>query len=413
MTPLVSPYIKSGMVFGTETERRLLDALGSPDDRLKIVHIAGTNGKGSTAIFLSSILKEAGKSVGTFMTPFVYRYEDMFQINCTPADEDTLTAVMQEVLSCMESNGIYATQFEVETATAILLFKEQGCKYAVLECGMGGKDDATNAVHKKRLALITDISYEHTEYLGKTLPEITAAKAGIIKDCPWILEYSQFEEVYEYFGLDPWDMDMNCPVKYYDIKDAVGLDGVRFKCGNTWYLIHAHGEEQAYNALLAMQAARELCIGLDVIKAGLEKACIPGRIDEFHLGRKLYVLDGAHNPSSFYTLEKYLRDTRGSLRIIYGCLRDKNATDCLDYLSGFKKAKVSVVSPPSPRAMDEDRIYEICSRYFKDVTRYKTVTEALDASTETTTVVCGSFTFLPEALKWLDRKWTEKKSSKQ
>ncbi|MCD8287077.1 MAG: hypothetical protein LUD50_07635 [Clostridia bacterium] len=410
MTPLESPCITPGMVFGTETERRLLDALGSPDDKLKIIHIAGTNGKGSTAIFLSSILKEAGKPVGTFMSPFVYRYEDMFCLDCRPVDEETLTAVMREVLDCMERNDIHATQFEVETATAILLFREKKCRYAVLECGMGGRDDATNAVNKKRLALITSISYEHTEYLGKTLREIAAAKAGIIKDCPWILESNQFEEVYSYFDTSPWGMDMYSPVSYYSIVD--GPDGVRFKYNGKWYHVSVHGEEQAFNAGLAIQAARELGVHLDAIKAGLEKAYIPGRIDDFHLGRKTYILDGAHNPSSFYTLEKYLRSSRGSLRIIYGCLKDKNVTDCVDFLSDLK-AKVSVVSPPSPRAMDEDKIYEVCSSCFKDVTRCKTVTEALDASTETTTVVCGSFTFLPEAHEWIDRKWTEKKSSKQ
>ncbi len=406
MTPLSSPYITPGMVFGTETERRLLDALGSPDDKLKIIHIAGTNGKGSTAVFLSSILKEAGKSVGTFMSPMVYVYEDMFQLNCTPADEETLTAVMQEVLSCMEKNEIHATQFEVETATAILLFKEQKCEYAVLECGMGGRDDATNAVHKKKLAIITPISLEHTKFLGKTLEEIADAKAGIITDCPAIVSANQTDEVLEYFY--PLWLEGNIlikdPVDVPDIHDEE--DGLKFKYNYTWYKTHTHGWTQTDNAVLAIQAARKLGVHGEAIAKGLENAYIPGRMEVIRRGNREFVLDGAHNPGAFLPLGIYLSHKQ-DIRIIYGCLRDKDADECMKKLSCLlrgQSAKISAVQPPSPRAMDEDRIYDVCSRYFKDVTRFKTVTEALDASTEKTTVVCGTFTFLPEALKWTERR---------
>ncbi|MCD8293887.1 MAG: hypothetical protein LUE27_01380 [Clostridia bacterium] len=402
MTPLQSPYITPGMVFGTETERRLLDALGSPDDSLKIVHIAGTNGKGSTAIFLSSILHEAGKLVGTFTSPQIYVYEDMFQLDCRPADEDTLKAVMQEVISCMEQHDIHATQFEVETAAAILLFKEQGCEYAVLECGMGGTDDATNAVHKKKLAIITSISLEHTKFLGKTITEICDAKAGIIKDCPAIISADQTEEALEYF-YPLWqegNILMHNPVKIKNILDEE--DGLKFKYNYTWYKTHAHGWTQAGNASLAVQAARKLGVHGEAIAKGLENAYIPGRIEVIRKGRREIILDGAHNPDAFDTLYIYLLG-KEDIRIIYGCLSDKDADGCMEALSKLP-AKISVVQPPSPRAMKEGKIYGICSKYFNDVTVYKTVTEALEASTEKTTAVCGTFTYLAEALKWTERR---------
>ncbi len=406
MTPVSSPYIKEGMVFGTKTERRLLDALGSPDDKLKIVHIAGTNGKGSTAEFISSIIAAAGKSVGTFTSPQVYEYGDMFKLDCKPAGEGKISAAMRRVLGVMEARGIYATQFEVETATAILLFAEQGCEYAVLECGMGGKDDATNAVRRKSVAVITSISLEHTEYLGKTIEDICAAKAGIIKNCPAVISVDQTEDGLSYF-VHNWYGKTNVVMRNSLNGDNIleEEDGMRFKAYGVWYKLHAHGRSQAGNANIAMQAARLLGIRGEPIKKGLENARLPGRVEVFRLGDREIVLDGAHNPDAFGPLCDYLEDKR-HVRIIYGCLKDKDASGCMEMLDDLERAaiKVSVVQPPSGRAMDAGLIRSICKEYFKDVTCFSTVAEALDASTEKTTVVCGTFTYLAEAREWIEKR---------
>ncbi len=406
MTPIFSPYIKEGMDFGTGTERRLLNALGSPDDKLKIVHIAGTNGKGSTAELLSSIIAAAGKTVGTFTSPQVYAYEDMFKLDCRPADEEAITAAMRKVLDAMESRGIRATQFEVETATAILLFAEQGCEYAVLECGMGGRDDATNAVHKKKVAIITSISLEHTEYLGETIEDICKAKEGIIKDCPAVISVDQTEDGLSYF-VHNWYGKTNVVMRNSLNGDNIleEEDGMRFKAYGVWYKLHAHGRSQAGNANIAMQAARLLGIRGEPIKKGLENARLPGRVEVFPLGDREIVLDGAHNPDAFDPLCDYLENKR-DVRIIYGCLKDKDADGCMDMLEslGNPKMKISVVQPPSPRAMGAGRIFNACRCHFRDISVCRTVTEALDASTEKTTVVCGTFTYLAEAREWIEKR---------
>ncbi len=446
--PVSSSYITSGMKFGTETERRLLDALGSPDRQYKIVHIAGTNGKGSCAEYLSSILTCAGEQVGTFTSPQIYMYEDMFKLGCRPVSSVQLEDTMRAVLDVMKREGIRATQFELETATALKLFADCGCTYVVLECGMGGRDDATNAVSHKELAIITSVSLEHTEYLGNTIEEICAAKGGIVKDCPVLISPWQTLEAKDYFKkVFPCLKSFHRPLSIADKED-----GMSFEFGSWVYTIHAHGIVQAFNAALAIKAAEML--GMDAhrqedhmaIKKGLEKAVIPGRIQVItrDRGNRNIILDGAHNPGACKTLVAYLAelppDKLRSLRIIYGCLKDKDADACVKILHNGclavsqpdmywrnimgdvwpsdsnevkdigsvkvtdENIKVSVVQPDSPRAMDGDKIYGICRRYFSNVERFGSVSEALDASAEKTTVVCGTFTYLAEALKWAERR---------
>ena len=175
-------YGKRGIKLGTERTRAVLDGLGSPDKNLKIVHIAGSNGKGSVAEFITQILLAAGKRVGTFTSPAVYCYEDMFRVDGVPIPRRKLDGYLKEA---SEYGGrVEATEFETETAAAVYAFYKEGCEYAVIECGMGGTYDATNAVGGKEVAVITSVSLEHTQYLGDTLEEICVNKAGIIKDCP-------------------------------------------------------------------------------------------------------------------------------------------------------------------------------------------------------------------------------------
>ena len=176
---------KYGYVLGLDTERELLRRLGNPQDDLKFVHIAGTNGKGSTLAYISTILKEAGYKVGRYISPTIFDYRERIQVNEEYISEEAVARLADSVEAAgqaMLAEGLHhPTAFEVETAMAFLYFKEKQCDLVVLECGMGGMTDATNVVKTTVISVFAEIGMDHMGFLGNTVEEIAAVKAGIIK----------------------------------------------------------------------------------------------------------------------------------------------------------------------------------------------------------------------------------------
>ena len=360
-------------MYSTKPTREILDKLGCPDLKLKIIHIAGTNGKGSTAEFFTQILIAAGKKVGTFTSPAVYDFNSQFKVNGKPLEN------IQKYFNKAYADG--ASEFEIQTAGTILAFAEEGCEWAVIECGMGGLTDATNAILKKELAVITSVSLEHTEYLGKTIEEICRQKAGIIKDCPVIVNSKQTEEARRYF------------------KSIGATFADKELCG---YELGIHGSLQPYNAATAIAGARLLGIDEGAIRVGLKNAKPEGRLQVFNAGATRYVLDGAHNPAAFEQLYDMLKGTE-NLTIIFGCLSDKDIDGNLKGISSLTQ-KIIAVPCPSPRARELGETVSACRKYFKDVQSAQSVTEALETAHAKTVAVCGSFTLLEEAKRWIEKR---------
>lgn len=386
------------MEFGTERTREMLARLGFPEKSYKIIHIAGTNGKGSVAEYMTEILISAGKRTGTFTSPEVTDFNGQFRVNGKPISFER----MEECFAAAKhaGEGLSPTGFELQTAGALLAFKEEGCEYAVIECGLGGLNDATNAVSSKSLALITSVSLEHTSFLGNTVAEICAQKAGIIRGCPAVVGSLQCDEGRNYFGK----LGVSFADKPLKIIDE-GLDGTRFSYGGEKYFLKIHGGVQPYNAALAAEGARRLGIAENAIKEGLSRAALTGRLQTLKRRGKLYVVDGAHNPASFVPLAEFLKKfTDGQdAALIFGCLSDKDIGGCLQKLEGLVSA-VFAVKPSSPRAMDIEKISSACARRFKKVEERGSVAEALAGAAEYgTAVVCGSFTLVKEALEWIEK----------
>ena len=378
------------MRFGTAVTREILDRLGSPDKKLEIIHIAGTNGKGSTAEFFTSVLVSAGLKTGTFTSPAVYRYGDQFRI-----DGKELDAVVREKYFSQAveiSKDLNPTPFEVQTAGIIYAFACENCRYAVIECGMGGLTDATNAISRKRLAVITSVFLEHTAYLGGTIKEICAQKAGIIRDCPVIVNAYQCEEARGYFG-------------------SVGVtfaDGVICKDGGFIYkgkafTLSAPGELQPYNAATAIEGARLLGIDERHIYDGIKNARPCGRVECMRCGDTDYILDGAHNPAAFVQLRRMLESTAGKKIIIYGCLSDKDSDGNLKMLAGTADGIIAVECK-SPRAPALKDIEKVCKKYFTETQTAGGVCDALCMADARTVAVCGSFTLLKEAKEWIEKR---------
>lgn len=382
--------LKGGkMCFGLERVRALLDRIGSPDDKLKIIHIAGTNGKGSIAEYLTEILVQAGKKTGTFTSPAVMDEAEQFKVDAMPIEKEKLSRYLGRALEL----GGECTAFEIMTAGALLAFKEENCEYAVLECGLGGLNDATNAVNNKILAIISSIGLEHTAVLGDTIEEICAQKAGIVKNCPLIVNALQPPSAHDFFRrrravfAGPISIISDEPLRFT-------YDGDEYETGMLGYA-------QPYNAATAIEAAKFLKIDQSAIQSGISKANLYGRLQVFHKGKNTYIVDGAHNPQSFVPLADMLdRYDKSQVQIIFGCLSDKDIDGNLALISE-KAAAVTAVEPKSPRAMSIDKIVEACKRHFVRVARADSVVGALQNSYGTV-VVCGSFTLVKEAINWIE-----------
>ncbi len=390
-----------GMVFGTERCRTILDRLNSPDTKLEIIHISGTNGKGSVAEYMTRILIAAGKRTGTFTSPAVISYNEQFRVDGKPLGDEKLGGYLKEAAAAAEGTG--ATSFEIETAAALYAFYKEGCVCAVVECGLGGTYDATNAILNKKLALISTVALEHTAYLGKDIKSICEHKYGIVKNCECVVSALQTDEAKEFFkskGLTFAD-------KKIEILNS-GIEGTTFLYGGEKFSLSCVGDyAQPYNAALAIEGAKRLKISENAIYSGVNSAKPRGRIEVRRARNLTVVLDGAHNPDSFKPLAAFLKS--GALDsdrvIIFGCLADKDIKGDLALLKGLAKYIIAVECV-SDRALDLDKIYAACTQYFKKAVKADSVGTALAmaAKTAKAAVVCGSFTLLKEADKWIERE---------
>ncbi|MCD8201290.1 MAG: hypothetical protein LUD47_04395 [Clostridia bacterium] len=383
--------------FGTEAERILLDALGSPDEGLKIIHIAGTNGKGSVCAYLTAALTAAGMSCGTYTSPAVFGRCEQYLMCGVPCAERLLKRILSEVYGVAETLDPRPSAFEIETAAAFLLFYRENMEWAVVECGLGGLLDATNAATRKEFALITSIGLEHTEILGGTIPEICAHKAGIIRNCPAIISCDQPKEALEYFS------------GYTSVFSGDGLEflsrdggGQRFSYDGEEYSVRMPGREQCFDACLAVDCLRAMHVPMYAIKEGLSVAKIPGRCDIRRAGEKTYILDGAHNVPAFGPLKELLKTEFGGHRtsMIFGCLSDKDLDGVTKEICGLAEEYIAV-RPQSDRAQSLDTIAEALRKNCGQALEAGSVSEALAEARGEVVVVCGTFTILKEAEEWI------------
>ncbi len=339
-----------GSRYGLTRTREMLDALGSPDEKLKIIHVAGTNGKGSICAYITNILLASGKSVGTFTSPKVYTYEEQFLVNGKP--DLTLTEkYLGKVIALSDKMQDKPTAFETETCAALLMFCGEGCEYAVIECGLGGLTDSTNAINKKRVAVISSVSLEHTALLGNTVTEIAKQKAGIIKNCPAVINPLQSPEVLRYFR-DIGGVIADMPEFLED-----GINGCKFILAGEEYLLEMHGIQQAYNAATAVKVCEGLGIDKAAIKAGLKNTMLFGRVEVIN-SSKTYILDG----------------------------------------------DIMVVTPESYRAKPSEEVYLQSKKYFAHTYLKQRVLSALESAAGDVVIVCGSFTLLKEAKQWIGKR---------
>ena len=386
----ISEIERVGMDFGLERERELLDLLGSPDEGLNIVHVAGTNGKGSVTAYMTAVLVSACIKVGTFNSPSVFDYNERFLLNGAPLTGGLVAKYFTMVRDAIEKeqarrdeqglSPFTPTAFEIETAMALLCFKEEGCQVVILETGLGGRLDATNAVKNKLTSIITPIDYDHCNYLGNTLEDIAKEKADIILKnaitCP------QSDEVRDVIKAKVKEKNGILTITGEAILLGEDIEGQAFEYKGEIYSIGLLGEHQIVNATLAIEGILALIDkGFDIthqhIKYGLAMAEWKARFEIIgeHNNRfnlifprgKLLVLDGAHNPQGAEALAKCLQKYFGGMgiHIVMGVLKDKDYKKMISILGPLAR-KISTVTPSSPRAITaEELAEEVTAQGFK------------------------------------------------
>lgn len=350
---------------GLSRSYELLGLLGNPQEKLRFVHIAGTNGKGSTAAMLASVLQSAGYRTGLYTSPHLLRFHERMRVDGREIDDASLIALTNTVRAAAEGMSEMPTGFEIMTAIAFLYFVQEQCDIVALEVGLGGRMDSTNVIPAPEVCVVTNIGLEHTAILGDTLEKIATEKCGIIKHGANAVLFGQSEGV-ENVAREKCaqeDVPLTITAQSELSRISSSLDGqvFRYRAHGPFHL-RLLGEYQLLNALTVIDvcfALRER--GWDkltdaAIDQGLSTAQWPGRLELLRRSPD-FIVDGAHNPQCADALMDSLSSLYGDKKLIFltGVLRDKDWQQMLRRALPLAKAFV-VITPPSARALDENEL---------------------------------------------------------
>jgi len=409
---------QKGIVLGLDTMRHLMAKLNNPQDKVKFIQVAGTNGKGSTAAYLTSILSEAGIKVGRYTSPAVFSStEQYFACGSCISESEYAKGVTAVAEAAASLDGETPTAFEQETALAFWYFAKKGCELAILEAGLGGDMDATNIVTTTVCSIITSISMDHCRILGNKISEIAAHKAGIIKPGAPVICIEQKEDAMEPIRAAAKAADTPLYEVHRDEVRQIFSDKresiVFFREFENLHL-KMLGSCQPENAALAVQAASVLSRSYPIEKKhiydGIEKTRWGGRF-ELHSGSPDIILDGAHNPDGIRRLRESVNQMFGAVPICYVCgvLADKDYEKEIEILFG-RASNVFTVTPPSPRAMKSTDLKAAIKKRFSQlkVTSFDSedgIEKAMEAavSQNNPVVVCGTLTILARVKEWMKR----------
>ena len=366
----IENYTWSTTRLGLDRTRALLAAMGDPQKALKFVHVAGSNGKGSTCAMLDAILRRAGYRVGLYTSPYIQDFCERMQINGQNIPGEQLAAITRQVKAVADAMEDHPSQFELVTAIAMEYFRQEACDIVVLEVGMGGALDSTNVIDAPEVAVITNIGLEHTEYLGNTLEEIAATKAGIIKPGCACVCYDGAPAVTAV--IQAVCREKNVPLTCVESGRLVGvsesLDGQTFLWDGEPVRLSLLGGHQLHNAATVLHTVEALrqrgwIIPKQAVLDGLAQVQWPARMEV--LGRNpLFILDGGHNPQCAQALADSLQTILPGRRFVFllGVLADKDYGQIIDAVSPLAREFICL-TPFSDRALPADEL----ARYLRQV----------------------------------------------
>lgn len=378
-----------GSRLGLERTRELMRRLGNPQNDLRFVHVAGTNGKGSVCSMLSSVLRQAGYRTGLYTSPYLYRFNERMQCDGEDVTDGELIALAEQMAPVVAEMDEKPTEFELITAMAFLYFQQKQCDVVVLEVGLGGRLDATNVIAPPETAVITNIGLEHTEVLGDTLEKIAGEKAGILKAGSPVVLYGQSGEVEAV--VRQRCAQLGCALTVTDVQRqqlvSADLTGQTFHYRDRANVrLGLLGTYQYHNAAVALDTVdmlrgRGWTISEEAIRRGLEQCVWPGRF-EVLCRSPLTLVDGAHNPNGMEELAACLGQYLPGKKpvVLLGVMADKNHRRMVELIAPFAGAFVTV-TPNNPRALSaRDLKAELETVFPGPVTAADTVTAGLEAA---------------------------------
>ena len=382
----VHSRLRFGIRPGLERMADLMERLRNPQDRVPTVHIAGTNGKGSTSTMISNILIEAGYRTGLFTSPYVCDFMERIQFGGEPGDHALFARVMTRLAEIAAPMDDPPTEFEMVTAAAFEMYWELGCDAAVIETGLGGLLDCTNLLRSPRVCVLTSISMDHMDILGDTLEQIAAQKCGIMKPgVPVVASGGQDHRAMAV--IERSSREKGCalllPAEQPEVLES-GLFGSTFRFEGRTYRTAMPGRHQVTNAVSAILAARELsrqgfAIRPEHIVRGIERTVLPARIEVLRRD-PLILLDGAHNEDGVRRLADTLREDLPGQKLIFvtGMMADKEYEKAIDLISGLA-AHIVTCTPDNPRALPAEELAACARRHGMTASA---VTDPIDACRE-------------------------------
>jgi len=412
---------KFGSVLGLENMQSLLEGLHNPQSKLKFIHIAGTNGKGSTLAYISTILKCSGYKVGRYISPTIFKYRERIQIDGQYIEKESFAEAMTQIKKVIDKmlldGKAHPTSFEIETALAFLYFLKNQCDIIVLETGLGGTLDATNVIDTTICSVISTISMDHMQFLGDTLTQIATQKAGIIKPNSLVISAVQTDEAKKVI-VDTAKRE-NCELHFVDpseISDIeYGLEIQRFFYKDKQYNISLAGSFQIKNAALALKVIECLnqhgwSVSQQAVHEGLENTKWIGRFTPIH-SNPMFIVDGAHNEDAAKQLkesiELYFKGRR--LIFIMGMFADKEYQKIIALTVPLASTVITIETPGNKRALPATELATEVSLYNVVTKTAKSLKDAVDisfsiAGKDDVIIAFGSLSYLGDLINLVTNK---------
>ena len=387
---------------GLERIEALCRAVGNPQEKLKFVHVAGTNGKGSTSTMIAGALSASGKKTGLFTSPYVSEFLERICIDSKPVSRELFAECITEiepVVSDLAEKNMQPTEFEVITAAAFMIFERAKCDICVLEVGLGGRLDSTNVIKAPLVSVIASVSLDHTAILGDTVEQIAHEKCGIIKPgCKTVCYPLQEKSVFEIINSHCVEKQNTVVIPdTAEIHNPVNkIDGAEFEYRGTAYKLSMSGEYQIFNAVTAIEACRLLGLDKSDIKRGVEQARVAARMEVIS-SSPLVLLDGGHNEDGGKQIASSLKTLLNNKKIlaVIGMMADKNVDRYLSCVAELCECVVATTVADNPRAMPADELQAAAAHYCKNTLSFATAKEAVEyaaanAAAYDCLLVCGS-----------------------
>ena len=387
---------------GLERIEALCEAVGNPQNRLRAVHVAGTNGKGSTSTMIAGALSANGKKTGLFTSPYVSEFLERICVDGKPVEKalfaDTVTR-LEPVVSELASKNMQPTEFEVITAAAFMIFEAVGCDVCVFEVGLGGRLDSTNVIPTPLVSVITSVSLDHTAILGNTVGEIAKEKCGIIKPDGKTVCYP-WQESEAFDVINDTCKKMNNSLVIPNVRGITAvensIDGVGFIYNSREYKLSMSGEYQVYNAVTAIEACSLLGLDEVSIKQGVEAAAVAARMEVIS-SKPLVLLDGGHNEDGGRAVAQSLETLLKGKKVlaVMGMMADKNVEAYVSCVAPLCTAVAATTVADNPRAMKADELKDIAAKYCKNTFAFDKAADAVNFAKDSISgydclLVCGS-----------------------